>query len=185
MLVRLAFSVMMEADADILLIDEVLAVGDAAFQQKCADAFHEMKAAGKTIVLVTHEMAIVEEYCHRAMLIDDGKIQHIGDPAEVGAPLPAAELRTWQRGRQRHDVAEASDEVRADSSWLEDAGGARLTNLEHGSKIRLRLELERSRISPGSTSASSSPTPTASASSSSGPASREDEGRPPWPRASG
>ena len=84
MLVRLAFSVMLEADADILLIDEVLAVGDAAFQQKCADAFHEMKATGKTIILVTHEMATVEEYCHRAMLIDDGKIQHIGDPDEVG-----------------------------------------------------------------------------------------------------
>ena len=57
MLVRLAFSVMMEADADVLLIDEVLAVGDASFQQKCADAFHEMKAEGKTIVLVTHEMS--------------------------------------------------------------------------------------------------------------------------------
>ena len=57
MLVRLAFAVMMEADADILLIDEVLAVGDAAFQQKCADAFREMKAAGKTIVLVTHDMS--------------------------------------------------------------------------------------------------------------------------------
>ena len=61
MLVRLAFSVMLQADADVLLIDEVLAVGDAAFQQKCADAFHEMKAAGKTIVLVTHEMATVED----------------------------------------------------------------------------------------------------------------------------
>src|SRR5262249_51746173 len=72
MQVRLAFSVMLEADADVLLIDEVLAVGDAAFQQKCADAFHEMKAAGKTIVLVTHEMTTVEEYCHRAMLIEDG-----------------------------------------------------------------------------------------------------------------
>ena len=84
MLVRLAFSLMMEVDADVLLIDEVLAVGDAAFQQKCADAFHEMKAEGKTIVLVTHEMATVEEYCHRAMLIADGQIEHIGDPAEVG-----------------------------------------------------------------------------------------------------
>ncbi len=56
MLVRLAFSLMMQVDADVLLIDEVLAVGDAAFQQKCADAFHEMKAQGKTIVLVTHSM---------------------------------------------------------------------------------------------------------------------------------
>ena len=77
MLVRLAFAVMMEADADVLLIDEVLAVGDASFQQKCADAFHEMKAAGKTIVLVTHDMATVETYCDRAMLIADGEIQQL------------------------------------------------------------------------------------------------------------
>src|SRR4051812_1808012 len=82
MLVRLAFAVMMEADADVLLIDEVLAVGDASFQQKCADAFHDMKAAGKTIVLVTHDMATVEAYCHRAMLIAEGKIQRIGKPGE-------------------------------------------------------------------------------------------------------
>ena len=84
MLVRLAFSLMMEVDADIFLIDEVLAVGDAAFQQKCADAFREMKAAGKTIILVTHEMSTVEEYCDRAMLISDGKVAHIGEPEEVG-----------------------------------------------------------------------------------------------------
>src|SRR4029453_1974709 len=56
MMVRLAFAVMMQADPDILLIDEVLAVGDAAFQQKCADAFREMRDTGKTIVLVTHDM---------------------------------------------------------------------------------------------------------------------------------
>src|SRR6478735_6108363 len=84
MLVRLAFSLLLEVDADVLLIDEVLAVGDAAFQQKCADAFREMKAAGKTIVLVTHAMATVEEYCHRAMLISDGRIAHLGAPDEVG-----------------------------------------------------------------------------------------------------
>ena len=86
MLVRLAFSVMLQADADVLLIDEVLAVGDAAFQQKCADTFHEMKAEGKTIVLVTHEMATVEHYCHRAMLIDGG-----ADP-------PASAIRPRWRG---------------------------------------------------------------------------------------
>src|ERR1700742_2872179 len=83
-LVRLAFSVMLQADADVLLLDEVLAVGDAAFQQKCADAFHQMKAEGRTIVLVTHEMAAVEQYCHRAMLLADGEIQFLGTPAEAG-----------------------------------------------------------------------------------------------------
>ncbi len=56
MLVRLAFSVMIQSDAEILLIDEVLAVGDASFQQKCADVFHEMRDSDRTVVLVTHDM---------------------------------------------------------------------------------------------------------------------------------
>ena len=74
MLVRLAFSVMIQADAEILLIDEVLAVGDAAFQQKCADVFHEMRDSDRTVVLVTHDMAAVERFCHRAMLLHDGVV---------------------------------------------------------------------------------------------------------------
>jgi len=141
MLVRLAFSLMMEVDADILLIDEVLAVGDAAFQQKCADAFHEMKAAGKTIVLVTHEMATVEEYCHRAMLIDSGRIQHIGDPGEVGRRYVRL---NFERGSDvgAGPSSDGSDEVRLLDAWIEDAGGTRLTNVEQGDTIRLRVELE-------------------------------------------
>jgi ABC-2 type transport system ATP-binding protein len=148
MLVRLAFSVMMEADADILLIDEVLAVGDAAFQQKCADAFRQMKAMGKTIILVTHEMSTVEAYCHRAMLIDSGRIQHIGDPAEVGRRY----LRlNFERGKEAGGGAapEASDEVRLLGSWIEDADGNHLTNVEHGQEIRLRIDLEILRDVPG------------------------------------
>ena len=81
MMVRLAFSVMIQAEADILLIDEVLAVGDAAFAQKCADVFHNMRDAGRTIVLVSHDMRSIEAYCHRAMLLHDGEIVHMGDPA--------------------------------------------------------------------------------------------------------
>jgi ABC-type polysaccharide/polyol phosphate transport system ATPase subunit len=140
MLVRLAFSVMLEADADILLIDEVLAVGDAAFQQKCADAFHTMKAAGKTIVLVTHEMATVEEYCHRAMLIDGGHVQHVGDPAEVGRRY----LRlNFERGEAGGSVgADTSEEVRLLDAWIEGVSGERLTNVERGEEINLRAELE-------------------------------------------
>jgi ABC-2 type transport system ATP-binding protein len=141
MLVRLAFSVMMQADADILLVDEVLAVGDAAFQQKCADAFHEMKELGKTIILVTHEMSSVEAYCHRAMLIDGGKIQYLGDPAEVGRRY----LRlNFERGAAATSGAapEQSNEVRLVSAALEGAGGEEETNVEFGEKIRLRAEFE-------------------------------------------
>jgi ABC-type polysaccharide/polyol phosphate transport system ATPase subunit len=147
MLVRLAFSLMLEVDADVLLIDEVLAVGDANFQQKCADAFYEMKAAGKTIVLVTHEMSTVEEYCHRAMLIDGGHIQYVGDPAEVGRRYTRL---NFERGS---DVGAGptseGDEVRLLDAWIEDAGGERVSNIEQGAPIRLRVELEAIRQSPG------------------------------------
>ncbi len=83
MMVRLAFSIMLQADADIMLIDEVLAVGDAAFAQKCMDVFYARRDAGKTIVLVTHDMATVQSLCHRAMVIHDAEVQHIGEPEET------------------------------------------------------------------------------------------------------
>src|SRR3954471_18773340 len=82
--VRLAFAVMIQVDADVLLIDEVLAVGDAAFQQKCFDQFNRLRDAGKTIVLVTQDMSAVRRFCHRAMLLERGRVVAIGDPEHVG-----------------------------------------------------------------------------------------------------
>lgn len=142
MQVRLAFSVMLEADADVLLIDEVLAVGDAAFQQKCADAFHEMKAKGKTIVLVTHEMGSVEEYCHRAMLINDGKIRHIGDPGEVGRHYLQLNFERGSPEDHAHVEEQPGDEVKLLDIWIEDEDGERITNVEHGARFHLCADLE-------------------------------------------
>ena len=82
--VRLAFSVMTQVDADVLLIDEVLAVGDASFQAKCFDVFRQLREAGKTIVLVTHDMATVSRFCDRAMLIEDGVVVQVGAPEAIG-----------------------------------------------------------------------------------------------------
>lgn len=83
MQVRLAFSVLTQVEADVLLIDEVLAVGDAAFQAKCFAVFRELKEAGKTIVLVTHDMGSVTRLCDRAVLLEDGQVRAYGDPEEV------------------------------------------------------------------------------------------------------
>jgi ABC-type polysaccharide/polyol phosphate transport system ATPase subunit len=137
MQVRLAFSVMLEADADVLLIDEVLAVGDAAFQQKCADSFHAMKTAGKTIILVTHEMTSVQEYCHRAMLIDDGKILHIGEPGEVGRHYLQLNFERGSPDDHATVAGQPGDEVELLDIWLEDAAGERITNIEHGMQFHL------------------------------------------------
>lgn len=83
MKVRLAFAVMVQVDADVLLMDEVLAVGDTEFQQKCEATFRRMQAEGRTIVLVTHSMPTINAYCDRALLVHEGRIAAIGDPVEV------------------------------------------------------------------------------------------------------
>lgn len=83
MQVRLAFSVAIRVDSDILVLDEVLAVGDEAFQRKCNDYFMNAKEQEKTIILVTHSMEAVRKYCNKALLIDKGEIKIIGTPDEV------------------------------------------------------------------------------------------------------
>jgi ABC-type polysaccharide/polyol phosphate transport system ATPase subunit len=84
MAVRLGFAVSTQVDADVLLVDEVLAVGDVSFQQKCFEKFQRLKEEGKTILFVTHDMALVERFCDRAMLLERGKVLAVGDPHEVG-----------------------------------------------------------------------------------------------------
>jgi len=83
MQVRLAFSIAIRAKSDILLIDEVLAVGDAAFQQKCFEYFRNLKENGQTVVLVSHDRSVIEQYCNRAVLINNKKVIAIGKPSEI------------------------------------------------------------------------------------------------------
>jgi len=80
MMVRLAFSIAVRADADILLIDEVLAVGDASFQLKCLNYFKELKSKKKTVVFVSHDMKSVVKFCDKAILINDSKMVMQGKP---------------------------------------------------------------------------------------------------------
>ena len=82
MQVRLAFSIAIRARGDILILDEVLAVGDVAFQKKCNDYFASLRGK-QTIILVTHSMDAVKEYCSRAIMIDQGKIVADGEPEKV------------------------------------------------------------------------------------------------------
>lgn len=83
MQVRLAYSVAIQVPFDILLVDEVLAVGDARFQQKCIQTFHDFRAAGKTVVLVSHDSDMVRQLCERAILLESGQITMIGSANEV------------------------------------------------------------------------------------------------------
>ena len=83
MYMRLAFAVAIEVDPQILVVDEILAVGDAGFQQKCFERIRNFRQAGKTILLVTHNMVDVREHCDRAILIDHGTVMVDGTPDEA------------------------------------------------------------------------------------------------------
>ena len=83
MFMRLAFAVAINVDADILLIDEILAVGDQRFQEKCMAKLEELKKSGKTIVIVTHNLGSIEEFCNRAIWIYEGEVRKDGNTKEV------------------------------------------------------------------------------------------------------
>ena len=140
--VRLAFSVATQADADVLLIDEVLAVGDAAFQQKCFAQFARLKEQGTTIVLVTHDMGAVERFCDRAMLIERGEVLDIGDPHHV-----AVAYNEINFGRVVHDDdgggARYGDHAAAEivAAWFEGAGGDRIGALAQGEPLAVAMEI--------------------------------------------
>jgi ABC-type polysaccharide/polyol phosphate transport system ATPase subunit len=141
--VRLAFSVMIQVDADVLLIDEVLAVGDAAFQQKCFDEFNRLRDEGRTIVLVTHDMGAVRRFCHRAMLMERGQVVELGDPEHVGARY--LELNFQQEAAP---AAPAPEEERhgdgravIEDTWAERADGDRPGAFPQGEEIVLKTRV--------------------------------------------
>jgi ABC-2 type transport system ATP-binding protein len=148
MMVRLAFAVMVEADADVMLIDEVLAVGDAAFAQKCMSVFSEMRERGRTIVLVTHDMPTAQRFCDRAMLIHDADIQYLGDVEETA-------LRYYRLnfGGEVDDVRQPGMlpdvHARVLDVWLENSSRERIHNVESNQPfffnclIEARRDLER------------------------------------------
>ena len=147
MLVRLAFSVMIQSEAEILLIDEVLAVGDASFQQKCKDVFHGMRDSERTVVLVTHDMSAVEQFCHRAMLLDRGRISAIGEPEEVAqAYLKLNFARAPDAGDTgSEDAAGAIADVRLVETWIETSAGVRTENVEFGDRVSFHAIFEATR----------------------------------------
>lgn len=142
MVVRLAFSVAVHLDPDILLIDEVLAVGDASFQLKCARFARSLTNSGKTLVVVSHNMLIIQMMCRQALWLDRGRMMQMGDTHEVS--------REYQRFMLQRDVAEASPEqggaarfsaIILGVEWL-DAQGRTCEKLAWGQPCALAIDLE-------------------------------------------
>jgi ABC-type polysaccharide/polyol phosphate transport system ATPase subunit len=148
MQVRLAFAVMVHVDADILLIDEVLAVGDVAFQQKCHDALQAARQEGRTILLVTHEMNAVQRFCDRAVLLEEGRVVELGEPRTV--------TRRYEQlnfFRPQEEAAELPPHVGDGAAailetWFEDERGERPEMVAHdttcaiGMRVRFRDPVE-------------------------------------------
>lgn len=122
MQVRIAFSVATRARADILLIDEVLAVGDTAFQRKCFEHFRALKKSDTTIVFVTHSMDLVREFCDRAILIEDTRLVAEGDADDVARQYTQLFTPT------AHEAQPAEPEQADDSRWGE--GDVRYTSVQ-------------------------------------------------------
>ena len=140
--VRLAFSVAIQVDADILLVDEVLAVGDSSFQQKCWDAFHRLKDDGKTILLVTHDMGAAERLCDRAILMEHGRIVSHDTPDRVARDYHELNFGrgtpSGTPGQERRYGDRAAEVLEA---WFEDVDGNRVTAVGQGERIAICMDV--------------------------------------------
>jgi ABC-type polysaccharide/polyol phosphate transport system ATPase subunit len=141
MYVRLGFSIAAHLDPDILLLDEVLAVGDAAFQQRCLQRIDELKRGGKTIVFVSHDLGAVERLCDRVILLQRGEVYTVGRPREVVAEYQrmAASLAHAQP-----PGAQVADDrpKRAENTALDfyDESGARTQVFQTGGGLTARMQ---------------------------------------------
>jgi ABC-type polysaccharide/polyol phosphate transport system ATPase subunit len=139
--VRLSFAVMVHVDADLLLIDEVLAVGDTAFQRKCLDSLRKARSEGRTILLVTHDMNAVQRFCDRALLLDGGDVVAEGDPRDVSRRYEEVNMARY--GRSEGPVLHSGDGSAAIvDCWTEDENGARAETIQHGRPTRIRMDVE-------------------------------------------
>jgi len=127
MYTRLAFSVAAHLDTDILIIDEVLAVGDASFQRKCLGKMDDVSRQGRTLLFVSHNMAAVETLCNRAVLLAGGRIVDQGDTRRI----IEAYAQTWRQGIELSDRRDRSGtgHARLESIALEDMKGERVQNV--------------------------------------------------------
>ena len=137
--VRLAFSLMLQADADILLVDEVLAVGDVAFQEKCIQSLEELKRNGVTIVLVTHDMNAIQSHCDRAMLIEDGVVDALGEAGAVASRYLELLFPIEDEAAALHGGAGGANFTDA---WLSGANGDRVEKVGPGDSVTVNLKLQ-------------------------------------------
>ncbi len=145
MQVRLAFSIAIRAKSDILLIDEVLAVGDAAFQAKCFDYFSELKNTGTTVVFVSHDRTSLERFCERGVLISEGRLVEVGGIKEVLHSYATIVLDELGRS-SAHDTESArqskAEFVEIEGTDTYDSAGTHCQKFTFGDKVEVGFTLK-------------------------------------------
>jgi ABC-type polysaccharide/polyol phosphate transport system ATPase subunit len=141
--VRLAFSTAIQIETDVLLVDEVLAVGDSAFQQKCYEQFQRLKDEGRTILFVTHDMNAVSRFCDRAMLLERGDVVAIDDPVAIGRRYHELNFNRGGRSEPAAGEERYGDQAEAEIAdvWFEQPAGARQEALLSGERADICLEI--------------------------------------------
>ena len=145
MYVRLGFSIAAHLDPDILLLDEVLAVGDAAFQAKCLQRILDLKRAGKTIVFISHDLAAVERLCDRALLLQRGQLIRSGPTGEVIGPYRRSTTRFVQSAPPRNKIDSLPRFVRITGLTFHDAHGTEVGSAGSGKPFTVRVAYEATR----------------------------------------
>lgn len=150
MQVRLAFSIAIRAKGDILLLDEVLAVGDEAFQRKCFDYFDELKSNKKTVILVSHSMASVEEFCDRALFIESGVVQDIGEPQHIAHLYRVSNKQTLTDTKQQENKDNTNTlTIKRFKASIKNISKRQIrndTDFSNGDTISLRLSWKDDRV---------------------------------------
>lgn len=143
MYVRLAFATAVQVDADILLIDEVLAVGDANFQQKCFEELTRLQSAGKTMLFVTHDMGAVQRFCDRAMLLERGRVVDISEPASIARQYNQHNFRRARidSGAPAEQIPPENPAARVRNAWFESAAGETVVATNQGEPLAVRMDI--------------------------------------------
>ncbi len=148
MQIRLAFSIAIRAETDILLIDEVLAVGDTAFQQKCYEYFTQFKSSGKTVVFVTHDMSAVEKFCDRVLIVDKGemtgKVMNVRDAVKVYNTVNQEVSPTKKTNNDLEKKVTYSKDVEIKKIHTRNSNGDKSKMFSVGDELNIVLELNAS-----------------------------------------
>lgn len=145
MRMRLAFATLMQVDAEIMVIDEILGVGDARFRQKCGDAFARHREQGHTVILVSHSLSQIK-HCDRAMLLHEGKVDSIGHPDEVTSRhLELQRVKPATSTSKPAPVVPRADgepTQRIAAGWVQDSVGRVVARVPMGERVRIHALVE-------------------------------------------